>query len=67
MPVDYQKERMARLEAEAAKRSSVNRAAPPSPNAALNKVKAFVSPGSTAGILRDRQKSIAETLKKAGA
>jgi hypothetical protein len=38
-----------------------------SPASALDKIKAFVSPGSTAGILRDRQKKIDEQLKKAGA
>jgi hypothetical protein len=37
------------------------------PTSAMAKIRAFVSPGSTAGILRDRQKSIDEKLKKAGA
>ena len=38
-----------------------------SPASALDKIKAFISPGSTAGQLRDRKKSLDEKLKKAGA
>jgi hypothetical protein len=38
-----------------------------SPMNALNKIKAFVSPSSTAGILRDTNKRTEERLKKAGA
>lgn len=39
----------------------------PKPTAALEKIKKWVSPGSTAGILRDQEKRRQEALKKAGA
>jgi hypothetical protein len=37
------------------------------PPALLDKIKAYVSPKSTAGVLRDRGRSVEDQLKKAGA
>ena len=58
--IDYQKQRMERLGVTPA------RSAAPSPRSALDKIKAFVSPTSTAGLLRDQDKRTAERLKAAG-
>lgn len=39
----------------------------PKPATALDKIKAWVSPGATAGILRDAEKKRQEILKQSGA
>ena len=38
-----------------------------SPKPLLGAIKTFVTPGSTAGILRDRKKTLDEKMSKAGA
>ena len=60
MATDYQKQRMARLGVTAGPTTV------PSPQSAMDKIKAFISPQSTAGLLRDQDKRTAEAIKKAG-
>lgn len=58
--IDYQAQRMARLGVAAP------RPAAPSPASAIDKIKAFVSPKSTAVLLRDRPAEVAKRIKEAG-
>jgi hypothetical protein len=41
-------------------------AVPVKPKSAMDKIRAFVSPKSTAGLLRDQKKPLDEALKNAG-
>lgn len=58
--IDYQKQRMERLGVSPASKPG------PSPKSALDKIKAFVSPKSTAGLLRDRPAEVQKKLKEIG-
>lgn len=58
--IDYQKQRMERLGVSPASKPG------PSPKSALDKIKAFVSPKSTAGLLRDRPAELKKRLEEAG-
>ena len=58
--IDYQKQRMERLGV------SAGRTVRPSPKSAMEKIKAFISPKSTAGLLRDRPAELKKRLEEAG-
>lgn len=58
--IDYQKQRMERLGV------SAGRTVGPSSKSAMEKIKAFISPKSTAGLLRDRPAEAQKKLKEIG-